>query len=251
MNYSARTDIGKKYDHNEDAFVLPEPNKKYNVKNPDIKNKGKLFILCDGIGGANAGEVASELTANWIFRDYYSTENNNINLTKRLKNIIQSVNLKIIQLANEYENYQGMGTTLVATLFLNNTTYIYSVGDSRAYLFNDKKLQQITEDHSEVWQLYKAGLISKDDLRHHPRNNIITMALGNNINIDIQQYECKYNKGDMFLICSDGLTDMVSEEEITRILNKDESLDKISKNLIQAANKNGGKDNITVIVISV
>lgn len=251
MNYSARTDIGKKYDHNEDAFVLPEPNKKYNIKNLDIKNKGELFILCDGIGGANAGEVASELTSNWIFRDYYSVKDTNIDLKKELKVIIRSVNTKIFQLTKKHENYYGMGTTLVAALFLNNIAYFYSVGDSRAYLFNDKKLLQITEDQSEVWQLYKTGLISKDDLRHHPRNNIITMAVGINQNIDIQQYEYKYNKEDMFLLCSDGLTDMVSEEEITKILNKNKSLNNITKDLIHAANKNGGKDNITVIVIKI
>ena len=250
MNYFAKTDIGKKYDHNEDAFVLPEPNKKYNIKNPDIKNKGRLFVLCDGIGGANAGEVASELTANWIFRDYYSLDDTNIDL-KKLKEIIQSVNKKIIQLAKEYEKYHGMGTTLAAALFLNNTAYIYSVGDSRVYLLNNKKLQQITEDQSEVWQLYKAGQISKDDIRNHPRNNVLTMALGVDQDIDIQQYECKYNKGDMFLICSDGLTDMVSEEEITKILNKGISLNKILKNLINTANENGGKDNITAIVIKI
>ncbi|MCK5822923.1 MAG: Stp1/IreP family PP2C-type Ser/Thr phosphatase [Bacteroidales bacterium] len=251
MKYSARTDIGKKYDHNEDTFVLPETNKKYNIKTPDVKNKGKLFILCDGIGGANAGEVASELTANWIFRDYYSVEDTSIDLTKKLKEIIELVNTKIYNLTQEYENYKGMGTTIASLLFIHKKAYIYSVGDSRVYILHNKNLQQITEDQSEVWQLYKTGQITKDDIQHHPRNNILTMAMGVNQEVEIQQYECNYNKGDIFLICSDGLTDMINEKEITKILNNNKSLNKISSNLIKAANKNGGKDNITAIVISV
>jgi len=249
MKYYAKTDIGKKYDHNEDNYVLPKPNKKYNINKPDIINMGELFVLCDGISGSNAGEIASELTANWVFKDYYSIKDISINLTDKLEEIIKSVNDKIISLASEHESYHGMGTTLVAVLALKNKAFIYSVGDSRAYILKGDNLKQITEDQSEVWQLYKAGEISKNDIRYHPRNNIITMSLGINKNIDIQRYVQEYNDGDMFLLCSDGLSDMLSDIEIKNILIKKQSLKRITKKLVKSANKNGGKDNITVIVV--
>jgi len=251
MIYSAKTDIGKKYNHNEDSFVLPVPNKKYNINNLDIINMGELFVLCDGIGGYNAGEIASELTANWISKDYYSIKDISINLPDKLEEIIKSVNIKIINLAKEHESYDGMGTTLVAVLFLKNKAFIYSVGDSRVYVLKDKKLIQITEDQSEVWKLYKDGEISKDDIRFHPRHNIITMSLGINRDINIQRYTYDYNIGEMFLLCSDGLTDMVGDMEIQNILLKNQSLDIITNKLIKTANKNGGKDNITAIVAKV
>lgn len=251
MKYYAKTDIGKKYDHNEDAYVLPEPNKKYNINNPDVKNMGELFVLCDGIGGFNVGEIASELTANWVFKDYYSIKDISINLVDKLEEIIKSVNTKIINLATEHERYHGMGTTLVAVLIFKRKAFIYSVGDSRVYILNKDNLIQITEDQSEIWQLYKSGEISKDDIRYHPRNNIITMALGIKKNIDIQRYVHEYNEGDIILLCSDGLSDMISDMEIKNILIKNKSLNKITNKLINAANKNGGKDNITVIVVKV
>jgi len=249
MKYYAKTDIGKKYDHNEDNYVLPKPNKKYNISKPDIKNMGELFVLCDGIGGSNAGEIASELTANWVFKDYYSIKDISINLTDKLEEIIKSVNDKIITLASEHEYYHGMGTTLVAVLILNNKAFVYSVGDSRVYVLKGDNLKQITEDQSEVWQLYKAGEISKNDIRYHPRSNVITMSIGVNKDIDIQHFVQEYNEGDVFLLCSDGLSDMLSDIEIKNILIKKQPLKRITKKLVKSANNNGGKDNITVIVV--
>jgi len=250
MEYYAQTDIGKKYKHNEDAYALPELSEKYNLNSSDIKNKGDLFVLCDGIGGLNAGEIASELTAKWIVKDYYHLPDGN-NFPRELEQIIKSVNTKIYNLSEEHESYQGMGTTAVAVLFYENKTFICSVGDSRVYIFRNKQLIQITEDQSEVWQLYKAGEISKDELRFHPRNNIITMAVGAYHDIDVQRYEHDIKNGDIFLLCSDGLSDMVGDQEIRDILSKKQSAKKIAGHLVDAANNYGGKDNITVIVIKV
>lgn len=253
MRYCAKSDIGKKYSNNEDAYVLPRRNKKYKISNINHRKQGSLFILCDGMGGENAGEIASELTANWIFQKYYSQTKND-KPKKLLNEIIIDVNKQIFDLSQQYEEYNDMGTTLVLTLFFNKKVYIDSVGDSRGYLFRDNKLDQVTEDQSEVWDLYKMGAISKEDIRFHPRNNIISKAIGAEKDFkskDINHYELEQKKDDIYLMCSDGLTDMVGDKEIANILSNKKSLKRKTSQLIDLANKNGGKDNISVILIRV
>jgi len=250
MNYYAITDIGRKYDHNEDFYALPEANEKLTIHMKDITQKGGLFVLCDGVGGLNAGEVAGELTATWILRDYYAQQDLH-NLPDKLTDVIYAVNSKIYNLAREHESYFGMGTTFVAVLLLNNKAFIYSAGDSRVYVLRNKQLTQLTEDQSEVWPLYKSGVLTKDDLRHHPRNNIITMALGIEKNILLQRYTFDYKKDDLFLLCSDGLTDMIGDNGLQEILLKHRTLKQIAKLLVNTANKNGGKDNITAVLIKI
>jgi len=252
LEFVALTDIGKKYDHNEDHFVLPLPNPKYELSSPDIKNKGLLFILCDGMGGARSGEVASELTANWIFKAYYQHPNPGKNPGIILTEIIQQVNEKIYQLSASHSQYQGMGSTLVSALFLNQQLFIHSVGDSRMYVFRGGSLTQITEDQSEVWGLYKMGSITKEEMRHHPRKHIIDRAIGLEKKLAkkyIQQYRMTLQVGELYLMCSDGLTDMVAESEIGTVLRETSDLAKAAKRLIDLANHHGGKDNITVILI--
>ena len=247
MKYAAATDIGKKCDHNEDFYILPEPNEKYDIMAIDRK-RGKLFILCDGIGGSRAGEVASELAASWTFREFYG------NSTQQdLAGIIVDVNRRLFDLSSKWEQYRGMGTTMVTALFRKGTLNICSVGDSRAYRFRERELYQITEDQSEVWNLYKIGEITKDEIRSHPRNTIVTEALGTkkDLTVDtINKYKENINKGDLFLLSSDGLTDMVCESDIKRILEGNLSLGNKAKALVDMANNNGGKDNITVILIN-
>jgi len=250
MKYYATTDIGRKYNHNEDAYALPEPNKKFSIDKPDTTNMGSLFVLCDGMGGANAGEIASNLTAHWILKDYYSRKSKNNHISD-LKKIIKSVNTRIYNLAKENESYHGMGTTIVAVLIYEKKAYIFSVGDSRVYILRDFEFKQITEDQSEVWQLYASGEITKDEIRSHPRNNVLTMALGVSEEIELQEYEYPVQKRDMFLLCSDGLSDMIGDAEIKKILLRRKSLKRISNDLINAANKKGGKDNITTILIKI
>lgn len=254
MRYSARSHPGKRYDHNEDQYVLPEPNKKYGLTRIDKKKKGSLFVLCDGMGGSNAGEVASELAANWIYREYYTGQLTSIAPHSILEKAILNVNEQIFKLAGEHTGYSGMGSTLVSVLFIEGEAYIYSIGDSRAYLFRNKKLSQITEDQSEVWELYKRGEITKDEIRTHPRNNIITMAIGTKKNMkieDINRYQLKVRKRDLFLVCSDGLTDMMSDEDVTTMLSSKRTLKQKTSNLVDMANANGGRDNITVILIRI
>lgn len=254
MKYSAISDVGRRYEHNEDYCVLPKPNKNYGVTYIDKKHKGSIFILCDGIGGANAGEVASELTAIWIFREYYKRPANSYTPQAMLEEAIIRINHKIFTLAEENNDYYGMGSTLAATLFIKDDAFIYSIGDSRVYLFRENELRQITEDQSEVWDLYKKGEITKDEIRTHPRNNIITIAIGVEKNMKIEdtnRYHLNVRKKDLFLVCSDGLTDMVSDEKIASVLRLKITLKQKTTRLVDLANANGGWDNITIILISI
>lgn len=251
MRYFGKSDVGKKYDHNEDFFALPVSNPQTKISKQDIKTKGSLFLLCDGVGGLNAGEVASKLAVTWIMKEYYSDNREIDNPDEKLQKAILKTNFRLYDLAQEHDSYHGMGTTLVAALFIEEKVIVYSAGDSRLYNLRNEKLIQITEDQSEVWQLYKSGQISKDDLRFHPRNNIITVAIGTEKDTDLQRYVHDSQKGDLFLLCSDGLSDMVGDEDIRNILLRKGNMKKRVKNLINEANKNGGKDNISAILIEI
>jgi len=249
LKYFALSDIGKKYTHLEDAYVLPVPNEKYNVPNPDTTKYGHLFVLADGVGGAQAGDVAAELAANWVFKDYYQSAKHNNPLPERIPGIIQNVNTRIVRLAEEHPEYKGMCTTMVVTLMLEGFAYFFSVGVSRVYRFRQDKLYQLTEDQSEVWTLYRSGAITKDEIRTHPRRNIVTQAVGIHGELAINQNSEKIQPGDLFLMCSDGLTDMVPEAEIVSVLQSDTTLEIMAKQLVARANYLGGRDNITVILI--
>lgn len=253
LDYYAATDIGKKYTHNEDFYITPGS---LDTKQQD--NIPPLFVLCDGIGGRNAGEVASKLTAQWLQKDFIfktaqnGKENdlNNIQgLKQEISDIIVDINLRILNLSKEHEQYRGMGTTVLTAFFSKESVVINSVGDSRCYLLRDKALQQITDDHSEVWELYKIGALSKDDIIGHPRGNIITMAVGAFENIKINSYSFQHRKGDLLLMTSDGLTDLVYDTQIEKTLNSKTTLQTKAESLIDMANDAGGKDNITVILI--
>ena len=246
MDFTAITDIGRKYDHNEDRYILPD-----HVKKSLIKKKGALFCLCDGMGGVNSGEVAAELSCNWIFKGWYERKGQK-KPVEVMKEVIIGTNTRLMDLASEYKQYNGMGCTLVAALFMKNTAFFFNLGDSRAYCFEGEELTQLTEDHSEVWELYKMEAISKDDIRSHPRNNLITRAIGVDKTLkpdDIGVNITDVRKTALYLLCSDGLTDMVSESEITAVLRQEKALEEKGEELVAAANAAGGKDNITVILI--
>jgi len=252
IRYFGITDVGKKRDHNEDYIVLPESSEISRFSIIKRFMKGNLFILCDGVGGANSGEVASKMTSTNISRMFYDSIINSENPIKKLLKIITIVNKEVYDLASHSKELSGMGTTLVLTLIHRQIAYIISIGDSRAYLLRDHKFSQITSDHSEVWELYSQGIINKEEMRNHPRSNIITMAVGMDEDLPEGKINCNHllvKKGDTFLLCSDGLTDMVKESDIERILDKDNDVDEAVNNLISLANDNGGKDNISVIII--
>lgn len=246
MEFKAISDIGRKYDHNEDRYKLPD-----DIRKSLVKKKGALFCLCDGMGGVNSGEVAAELSCNWIFKAWYERKAKK-KPVEVMKEIVKETNTRLMELASEYKQYNGMGCTLVAALFWKAKAFFFNLGDSRAYLFDGEVLTQLTEDHSEVWDLYKMGAITKDDIRNHPRNNLITRAIGVDKTLkpdDIGVNVTDIRKEALYLLCSDGLTDMVSESHITAVLKQKTSLEKKGEKLVEAANATGGKDNITVILI--
>lgn len=253
LNFSACTDTGKKYKHNEDFYVLPVPDEKYKITMEKIRNKGSLFVLCDGMGGAKSGEVASQMTAAWTIKDFYS-DNFKKTVLEKLKTIISNVNSKIYSLSSDHEEYKGMGTTIALCHIEDSFYSVCSLGDSRVYLLRNKKLIQLTQDHSEVWNLYKSGALTKEELRHHPRNNVLLSAVGAKEKLDeneICSVSGRLEKNDIFMLCSDGLSDMVCEDDIKKIILTFSSLEKKCEKLVVQANKNGGKDNITVVLIKV
>jgi len=246
MTYTAKTHPGQKYSHNEDYFLLPEPGE--SKKRLPTGRLGHLFLLCDGMGGGNAGEVASQMACRWIFDAFYTSRK------PVPSDIIINTNRRLYALSKDYAEYQGMGTTLVAGLFRKKEAVFYTVGDSRVYRLRAGTLEQLSEDQSEVWELYKLGQISKDDIRTHPRNNIITRAMG----VDpvmkpehINRCKSDLQKGDRFLLCSDGLSDMLADSEIAVIMNKNMSPEDTAHELVRGANENGGRDNITVVIIEI
>jgi len=250
--HAAMSDIGKKYTHNEDSFFLPEENATWEVTREKIETSGRLYLLCDGMGGGKAGEVASSLAAGWIARDFYAEPLKGREPTERLAALACETNAKLHALAQTHDAYDGMGTTLVAAHVRDGALSLVSLGDSRAYLFRDGDLRQLTEDHSEIWPLYKNGSLTKEELRTHPRSNVLSKALVVTEAItadDLFIATETLQDGDVLLLCSDGLTDMVPEEEIRGLMAKKKKLAWKAEQLVAAANQHGGRDNITVVLV--
>lgn len=249
MKVSFMTDTGKVRSSNEDSLLLDE----------DIG----LFIVADGMGGHQAGEVASEIAVNVISSSIKETlsrhsataipsgfKNRNGGLNALIKESVLRVNAEILGKSRENILLKGMGTTVVLALLDNAKFHIANVGDSRAYLIRNNKIKQLTEDHSKVAELVKWGIITKEEARVHPERNILTRALGMaKVDADIKTINIKV--GDYMLLCTDGLTDMLMDEEIRGIIvSPDGSLDEKCRKLINQANAKGGRDNITAVLIS-
>jgi protein phosphatase len=249
INIAERTDTGQVRDHNEDCIG----------SNEDLG----LLILADGMGGYNAGEVASglaiqtiaELTsdgANREERHVVDPVTGFMRQTIVLRDAIFRANKIIYQTAQSQKQCEGMGTTLVSCMFFDNKISIAHVGDSRAYRLRDDKLEQLTMDHSLLQELVDRGFYSQEEAQRSSNRNYVTRALGvePRVDIELQEYECK--PGDIYLLCSDGLPDMVSDEDIhLTISGFNDSLDVVTEQLIKLANKNGGRDNISVMLARV
>ena len=249
MQFIAKTDPGKQRDNNEDYYMLPVLD---TISQVILDEKGYLFILCDGVGGTKAGEVASQTAAEDILKDYYKLSTPSPQ--KSLVDTIIKINTKIKQLSCQNDRYKGMATTLTALLIHQEQIHVCSVGDSRVYCLRQGTLTQLTEDQSHVWKYYKQGELSKDEIRFHPLNNVLTHALGSNelLHIhDIDQHKQECLIGDIYLMCSDGLTDMLSDKKVQQIMAQQIDLEDISNELIDSANRYGGKDNITLILVKI
>lgn len=206
-----------------------------------------LFVVADGMGGHKAGEYASKCAVETIVEDINTYQD--IGIIKSLTMAIQHANAKIRQVANSDINYQGMGTTLVTATYSDDTLYVGNVGDSRLYVIGDG-IRQITTDHSLVEEMIRMGGLDREKARTHPDKNIITRAIGVVEVVDVDFFEVEdLKEGDIILMCSDGLSNMLTDNEIVEIVNARGTLEEKADNLVAAANRNGGKDNIAVILI--
>ena len=211
-----------------------------------IGNLPNLFIVADGMGGHRAGDVASRFTVD-TFTDYIK-ESEDANPITLIDEGIRRANERLVEKSQTREEYQGMGTTIVVATVVDNNVYIANVGDSRIYLVNDT-IKQLTRDHSLVEEMVSLGELDKQKAREHRKKNIITRAIGASKNVIPDFFEIEYEPGDKLLLCSDGLSNMIDDSKIKRIVNSSSDIEVVVSKLIEEANRNGGKDNISVVLV--
>lgn len=233
----ALTDIGQKRQLNQDYI--------YHSETP-VGNLPNVFIVADGMGGHNAGDYASRLAVETVVEEIGASFEKNA--VKILNNAIRRANEQLRKRAREDKALSGMGTTIVAATCIGRYLEVANVGDSRLYVISDE-IRQITEDHSLVEEMVRMGGLDKEAARNHPDKNIITRAVGARRDVEVDFFNVELQTGDLVLLCSDGLTNMVDDEMICRILKGDGNLEDRVEELMKTANENGGKDNISVIVI--
>jgi PPM family protein phosphatase len=222
------TDVGRQREANEDNLVLAAP----------------VFAVADGMGGARAGEVASKIAAE-AFRDPRDSAQTP---ERQLERVAKEANRRIYDLAARDDSRRGMGTTLTATLVDGDAVSVGHVGDSRAYRLRDGALTQLTQDHSLVAELERSGQLTPEAAEHHPQRSIITRALGPEPDVEVDTHTHPARAGDVYVLCSDGLTGMISDAELATLLRAAPSLESAAEALVRAANQSGGKDNITVVL---
>jgi serine/threonine protein phosphatase PrpC len=248
ITYKAVSDVGRKRKGNEDSlFVNPEQH---------------LFVVADGMGGHAAGEIASKVAVESI-NEFVCLTGGDEEITwpfgldenisydgNRLKTAIRYANRKVLEATKEKSEYEGMATTVAAVLVDGDTANLGHVGDSRVYLVRDGEITQLTSDHSWVNEQIQSGVISPDQARTHPLRNVVTRALGGkpDLQVDMQQHKAK--AADILLLCSDGLTTMITDEDIARVVREaGGDVEKAAQALVASANAKGGEDNITVLLI--
>lgn len=243
LNVAQRTDVGRKRFHNEDSVAHIVP------KDPVMMTKkGALFIVADGMGGHAAGEVASEIAVNTVCNSYYQDTGDDV--PAALEYAVKSANAIIYQRAAENSSQHGMGTTCVVSVLRGNTVYIANVGDSRAYLVRNGQVRQISQDHSWVAEQVRAGAMTEDEARMHSMRNMITRSLGFYPDVDVDLFVEQVVEGDSVVLCSDGLSGMVNDGELLKIVNHFAPQESVYR-LIELANAQGGVDNITVLIARV
>lgn len=239
---SGNTDIGKKRKTNQDSFYL-------NLER-------KLFVVADGMGGHNGGDIASQMAVKVI--PQYVSSNIEMDSVLLMTGSIKEANRSIKAFGETHPELVGMGTTVVSFLFKGPNIYIGNVGDSRAYLVNQKKIYQLSRDHSLVQEKLNYGVYNREQAALDPQKNVLVRTVGFEDDVDVDVFTYKVNKNDIFLCCSDGLHGKVSDEDMLYLINKiipdpalttQASADKVIKALIDLANDNGGQDNITAIVV--
>ena len=236
----AKSDVGKVRELNEDSFYIS-----------DSLDEIQLYILADGMGGYKGGEVASKLAIqsakNYIESNFKQIEKDKDSIIQLVGSSVEYANMIVYEKSKENDELNGMGTTLDVCLIYNNRVFIGHVGDSRVYRIRKKFMRKLTQDHSYVQKLVKDGTITKEEAVHHPQKNMLMKALGCNAFVEPDVMVKGFLKDDILIMNSDGLTNLVSQEEIFREAKKD--IEQAPKELVNLANEKGGYDNITVIII--
>lgn len=235
----SKTDIGRLRQLNQDfVFTSVYP----------LGKLGNLFLVADGMGGHKAGDYASKCAVETIIEMCSKIKDDRP--VKIITEAVAEANSRIRRKAMEDENMVGMGTTLVLATIQDDTLTVANVGDSRLYIINkDDGIVQITRDHSLVEEMVRMGGIDRTSARNHPDKNIITRAVGAQSNVNIDFFEVNLKDGDIILMCSDGLSNMIDDDEIFKLAEEKEDLESIAATLVNTANENGGKDNISVVLV--
>lgn len=240
MKIFAKTDVGKVREMNQDYYYISRDT-----------DELKIFILADGMGGYKGGEIASELATtsakSYIESNFDKIEHTKEEILKLVKSAAEYANMIVYEKSKENKELEGMGTTLEIAVVFENRVYIGHVGDSRIYRIRDKFMRKLTNDHSYVQKLVKDGTITKEEAEQHPKKNMLMKALGCTAFLEPDVMVKGFQKNDILVMCSDGLTNMVSAEEIYNIAKGDIYV--AARDLIDRANQNGGLDNITVIIL--
>jgi len=241
MRFGARSDKGIVRKINEDSYRII------------FDNAGKpyCFIVADGLGGHNSGEIASKMAVDhvteYIHKHRYDSASS---ITDVISNSIKDANNKIYENAKANIKNHGMGTTIIVCLTHGNKVYIGHVGDSRVYLIRNGSIKRLTTDHSYIEELISSGTLTREEAKYHPRKNVITRAVGFSGDVAIDTYESEYMDNDIYLLCTDGLTNKLDESELLDVIEKLSDLQEACDELVKLSNEKGGEDNITVVAFS-
>lgn len=236
MKYYAMTDVGRRREINQDYVYATDR---------QIGPFPNLLVVADGMGGHKAGDFASKYTVEVVKEELKASRSGKPEAI--LRKIVQVANRKLMEAASSDVKLEGMGTTLVAATVIGNTLYFANIGDSRLYLINDN-IRQLSKDHSLVEEMVRLGGIKAEDARNHPDKNIITRAMGVKADVEADFYEFRIKRGDVILMCTDGLSNMVEDEDMFGLVKGSRDIVEAVQMLIDRANSNGGRDNIGVVL---
>lgn len=254
-----KTDVGRTREHNEDSFVVADLNTMNATLQPEVRTHspgklGSLFMVADGMGGAAAGEVASAMATEVVLQELDTrwrgaAEHDSETFARSIKAATETANARIHRYATEHPENRGMGTTATIAGLLGDTLYLAQVGDSRAYMVRNGIAQQITKDQSLMQKLVEAGELTVEEAEVSERRNIILQALGPEPVVKVDLTHQQVRRGDVLVLCSDGLSGQIRTNDISRVVSEEPDLVNVCKKLIDLANENGGPDNITVIAV--
>ena len=251
----AKTDVGRVRKGNEDNFLVVDTTSEHVDSLPEIREinlvgNNNFFMVADGMGGPAAGEVASLLAVNTVLKETKNKiADNQTSFVSKIEDLLQKANNTVFQNAQRHPELKGMGTTGTLAGIFNNKLFFGQVGDSRAYIIRNNTITQVTKDQSYVGQLVKSGIITEEAAKNHPQKSLILQALGTQPKLKAAITSSKLCKNDYLLICSDGLSGLVTKEEMKAVIQSSDDIASASQQLVDYSNKKGGHDNITLIIV--